>query len=153
MKQALLVCQQLNSFSIKSDSELLNIGDYMEVLNIAHINLFKLNRFFEETKLANKLQGFSEQFKMNCENTSEATYISTHSSPLRKVEQILNALATPDEDGRIVLSIENGIKYIKYLLLNPTNSFQDVLKSARSVIFAGGTMAPMADFIQQVKST
>jgi len=33
---------------------------------------------------------------------------------------------------------------MKYLLLNPSTTFQEVVDSARSVILAGGTMSPVS---------
>jgi chromosome transmission fidelity protein 1 len=39
---------------------------------------------------------------------------------------------------------------IKYLLLNPSNVFTTIIEQARSVIFAGGTMEPVSDFVQEV---
>ena len=51
-------------------------------------------------------------------------------------------------DGRIIFSRRgNNEKFeieMKYLLLNPSTTFQEVVESARSVILAGGTMSPVS---------
>jgi hypothetical protein len=39
---------------------------------------------------------------------------------------------------------------IKYVLLNPAIHFVEIMSSARAVIVAGGTMAPVADLLQHI---
>jgi chromosome transmission fidelity protein 1 len=156
IKQLKLVCEQLLKFrgleENKKDSMLLGVPEYVEQLEIEHVNLFKLLNFLKETKLSNKLQGFSEKAKtkLQVNSSDEKLYLSTHSSPLRQLEQLFGTLNNPDEDGRVIISKADGILHIKYLLLNPANAFRNVIEQARSVIFAGGTMEPMNDFCQQL---
>ena len=38
----------------------------------------------------------------------------------------------------------------RYVLLNPAESFKDIVDDAKSVILAGGTMDPIEDFISQL---
>lgn len=48
-------------------------------------------------------------------------------------------------------NFENPAKCsIKYLLLNSAVYFEEVLAKCRAVIVAGGTMAPVADFVEQL---
>lgn len=48
-------------------------------------------------------------------------------------------------DGRVIFSkSSNNEIEMKYLLLNPSTSFQEVVESARSVVLAGGTMSPVS---------
>jgi chromosome transmission fidelity protein 1 len=156
IKQIRFVCEQMlkmNGLSEnRTDSILLTVPDYTEQLEIEHINLFKLLRFLEDSKLANKLHGFSErsQTKLQFGGKGEEIYLSTHHSPLRVVHELISSLVNPDEDGRIILSKTEQTTSIKYLLLNPSNVFRQVVEEARSVIFAGGTMEPMNDFVQQL---
>jgi Rad3-related DNA helicase len=68
------------------------------------------------------------------------------------VESFLLCLTDARDDGRVLLSIEDGpstspastpIVTLKYILLNPAERFKEVVDSARSVILAGGTMEPV----------
>ena len=57
----------------------------------------------------------------------------------------IEALTSRDADGRVVVTRKNVLSAcsLKFLLLNPAPHFADVLKEARSVIVAGGTMQPV----------
>jgi chromosome transmission fidelity protein 1 len=48
-----------------------------------------------------------------------------------------------------MISSNKGALTLKYQLLNPSDAFAD-FASARSVVIAGGTMAPLSDFAQQL---
>jgi hypothetical protein len=89
------------------DSGMIKVNDYVRDLKIEHLNLFKLMNFLNETKIANKLIGFQEKIlqKTQSEN-SESTpndFISKHLSALKQVEQFIQALLNPDENGRVII--------------------------------------------------
>ncbi|KAL6431362.1 hypothetical protein ACFW04_007181 [Cataglyphis niger] len=81
------------------------------------------------------------------ENNEEQT-----SNPLMAILNFLECLKSRCIDGRICVlpgaTIGQGI--IKFLLLNPATHFHDIVRDARSVILAGGTMEPMSEFIDQL---
>jgi chromosome transmission fidelity protein 1 len=87
-----------------------------------------------------KLQGFAEKRSLISESGLK------HESCLRGVIELIESLVYPDADGRVIISNEE----IKYLLLNPSNVFLDVVDQARSIVFAGGTMGSVDDFISQL---
>jgi len=67
-------------------------------------------------------------------------------SPLIIVKQFLKQLSSPFFDGRILLNIDQASRSsssLKYILLNPSVCFDDIVSQARSVILAGGTMKPV----------
>ncbi|XP_072040850.1 ATP-dependent DNA helicase DDX11-like [Amphiura filiformis] len=74
------------------------------------------------------------------------------SSPLLHIEGFLLALTNADKDGRVVISKQDFLSQsrLKFLLLNPAVHFQDVIKEARAVIVAGGTMQPVDEFKHQL---
>ncbi|XP_046569042.1 ATP-dependent DNA helicase DDX11-like [Haliotis rubra] len=73
-------------------------------------------------------------------------------SPLMHIEGFLEALTNADKDGRMVISVQTRLSqsYLKFLLLNPAVHFKSVVKEARAVVVAGGTMQPISEFKQQL---
>ncbi|XP_020282942.1 ATP-dependent DNA helicase DDX11 [Pseudomyrmex gracilis] len=74
------------------------------------------------------------------------------SNPLMAILSFLECLKNSCADGRICVlpGITIGQGIIKFLLLNPAAHFHDIVKDARSVVLAGGTMEPMSEFIDQL---
>lgn len=72
---------------------------------------------------------------------------------LHQIQQFILSLANSDRDGRVLLSQEGKLSgkdgasnvevTLKYMLLAPAESFREVAEEARSVVLAGGTMAPV----------
>ena len=84
------------------------------------------------------------------------------SSALYQIHTFLMSLAKADVNGRILISRKesndvssNGqsslqrrvLPTMKYLLVNPADSFASIVDEARSIVFAGGTMEPIQDVI------
>lgn len=67
----------------------------------------------------------------------------TLKSPIMQIKQLLKALSCPFYDGRILLTIDSPRSTLKFILLNPSICFEDIVKNARAVILAGGTMKPV----------
>ncbi|XP_039296292.1 ATP-dependent DNA helicase DDX11 [Nilaparvata lugens] len=74
------------------------------------------------------------------------------SNAMPAVEAFLECLTNPCEDGRIIVTPTTSSQAgsIKFLLLNPASHFVDVVTEARSVVVAGGTMKPIAEFRDQL---
>lgn len=67
---------------------------------------------------------------------------------LQGVISFLESLTYSYEDGRILFkeNPEKEVCKIQFLLLNASSQFSDIVKEARSVIVAGGTMKPISEF-------
>lgn len=132
------------------------------------VNPVELVAYLKESKLARKISGFSEhvveQASLKSELLRSRTPLKTawidakiprsatarHASitAFHIVESFLLSLVDAKDDGRILLSIDDlnksePVVVIKYILLNPSERFKEVIDDARSVVLAGGTMEPV----------
>lgn len=78
----------------------------------------------------------------------ETSLMPQSSNPFVAVISFMESLTYSYEDGRILFKKHNEKHTCKlqFLLLNPSSHFSDVLKEARSIIVAGGTMKPISEF-------
>ena len=106
---------------------IVQISDLMAGKGVDQINLYKLIRYLNESKLARKVE---------CKSTAPALTI---------VESFLAALANPSDEGCFFYerSEENSLS-LKYMLLDPSPHFLDVVEDARAVILVGGTLSPVS---------
>jgi chromosome transmission fidelity protein 1 len=99
-------------FSGPSASCMLSVNTFVDALKIDHINIFKLQNFIKESKIANKLLGFAESARKKewkSQGNSAKTYTPSHDQPLRVIDQFFSALSHPDKDGRVLVSKKPGI--------------------------------------------
>uniref|UniRef100_A0A1B0B910 DNA 5'-3' helicase n=1 Tax=Glossina palpalis gambiensis TaxID=67801 RepID=A0A1B0B910_9MUSC len=82
------------------------------------------------------------------------------SLPIRFLITFLEALIEKAEDGRILINIEDKSSKdvchqsgFKYILLNPGAHFKYIVKEARAIIVAGGTMQPTFELTEQLFSS
>ncbi|KAJ3176985.1 DEAD H (Asp-Glu-Ala-Asp His) box helicase 11 [Geranomyces variabilis] len=143
----------------KHASTIKMVNDFVHELDIDNINLFKIGRYLTESRLGQKLLGFTEKAAKNekpalkAGETMGAEFVSIHASPVRRVEAFLLSLTNPDLEGRVVVTISGddpGASSLKYLLLHPSNAFGDIVRDARAVVLAGGTMEPVRDLLEEL---
>ncbi|KIR32908.1 chromosome transmission fidelity protein 1 [Cryptococcus deuterogattii MMRL2647] len=124
------------------------------------VNPIELVAYLKASKLARKISGFSEHVAeqaslKNAKIPRSATARHASITAFHIVESFLLSLVDAKDDGRILLSIDDlnksePVVVIKYILLNPSERFKEVIEDARSVVLAGGTMEPITDFLQQL---
>ena len=118
------------------------------------INVFKLNAYLQESRLARKVDGYTSYMTQSKElgqgtngNRSPRQTVPV----LTAVQSFLMALMNPSDEGRFFFSSEEGASItLKYMLLDPTFHFKDVVEDARAVVLAGGTMSPVSRLHQSV---
>jgi chromosome transmission fidelity protein 1 len=115
------------------------------------VNMYQLERFLRESKLAFKVDSYlqSETKKMMADNNNSSGQQTTRTPlVLTKVAGFLQALCNPSSEGKIFYArSESKELQLQYLLLDPSEQFRDVVDQARCVILAGGTMEPVADYL------
>ncbi|KAE9987678.1 hypothetical protein EG328_001911 [Venturia inaequalis] len=139
------------------------VGELMTGKGVDQINLFKLTRYLQDSKLARKVDGYVVHTEQEAQEAAKKVISRTQvprgpkepSVPvLTHIQGFLLALMNPSAEGRFFYSKtkeENEIT-LKYMLLDPTFHFKEIVEEARAVILAGGTMSPMDDYIKHLFS-
>ncbi|CAH7667177.1 hypothetical protein BY996DRAFT_4579176 [Phakopsora pachyrhizi] len=140
--------------------EIFTISNVLEKSRVLdQLNVLELQKYLRESKIINKVAGYSSKLEQDKNSESFDKAHQTRSNFITvfyKIQSFISALSNNDKDGRVLITREmtndqqNPILRIKYQLLNPSSSFQDIVTQSRSVILAGGTMAPMKDFHDQL---
>ena len=122
----------------KSNEGKVNVTDLMAGKGVDQINLYKLSQYLKESKLARKVDGYN----LNLREQSNSDGVA--STPLlNQVQSFFQALTNPSAEGRFFYAMTESDVVLKYLLLDASNQFREVVEEARAVILAGGTMSPV----------
>ncbi|KAK7691295.1 hypothetical protein QCA50_004689 [Cerrena zonata] len=121
------------------------------------INLLEIESYLKKSKIARKVSGYCVKELEKAAGAdpvkrAKLSRLSNTTPPLHAVEGFIVALTATSDDGRVTFSCTEGQVEIKYQHLNPATYFQDVVKTARSVVLAGGTMSPISDVTNQLFS-
>lgn len=124
---------------VKSSEGPVSIVDLLTGKGVDQINLYKLSKYLQESKLARKVDGYA----IHIEEKQLAKPSAPTTPTLTKVQSFFQCLTYPAAEGRFFFSkTVNEDVVLKYLLLDSTNHFKEIVEEARAVILAGGTMSP-----------
>lgn len=115
-------------------------SDLMAGKGVDQINPYKLSRYLQESKLARKVDGYVETSEQSSSDRSKA---KTTMPVLFHIQSFLLPLMNPSEEGRLFYHKNQDDVQLRYMLLDPTNHFREIVEDARAVILAGGTMSPV----------
>ena len=117
------------------------------------INLYRLVRYLQESKLARKVEGYV----IHVEGQAHTPNLQDRSNPkaasskpeatvpmLTQIQGFLKALMNPSSEGRFFFTKAEDGMTLKYMLLDPAHHFREIVEDARAVILAGGTMSPVS---------
>lgn len=116
-------------------------SDLMAGKGVDQINPYKLSRYLQESKLARKVDGYvesSQQTELGRQRERPTVPVLFH------IQSFLLPLMNPSEEGRLFYQKDQDNVLLKYMLLDPTNHFREIVEDARAVILAGGTMSPVS---------
>ncbi|CZT50071.1 related to ATP-dependent RNA helicase CHL1 [Rhynchosporium secalis] len=138
----------------KSDG-IVSDKDLLSGKGVDQINLFKLIKYLQDSKLARKVESYALHTETQTPQTSHSLQKSSEqisSTPvLHRIASLLSVLTNPSKEGRLFYTLSPvptapDLATLKYHLLDPSPHFQDLVSSARAVVLAGGTMSPMSDY-------
>lgn len=116
------------------------------------IQPYKLAKYILESKLIYKVEGYAEL--VNEQSQQRQPHTKQHQNQpkgvLAEFQSLLVALMNPGSEGKFFIARNDSELVLKYTLLDPQAHFEEVVKEARAVILAGGTMSPMTDWADQL---
>lgn len=130
---------------------ILDVGELMTGKGVDQINLYKLMRYLGESKLARKVDGYITHIEGQ-NATSLAKAPSSSGPVLTQVQSFLQTLTNPASEGRFLFEKDESSEVcLKYMLLDPTQHFREIVEESRAVILAGGTMSPVSSIQKQCR--
>lgn len=133
--------------SKRSAGDTVNVIDLMAGKGVDQINLYKLMYYLQESKLARKVEGYASYAEDHATKTASNPDTKVHVSTmpvLTHVQAFLQTLTNPAAEGRLFYEKdESNDLCLKYMLLDPTYQFKEIVEEARAVILVGGTMSPV----------
>uniref|UniRef100_A0A3B3ZXQ4 ATP-dependent DNA helicase DDX11 n=1 Tax=Periophthalmus magnuspinnatus TaxID=409849 RepID=A0A3B3ZXQ4_9GOBI len=138
-------------------TEMLTINNFLFKAQIDNINLFKVSPLILNGTFYFYVFVFNSTCPLCTVPSSEQQGAvefdkALSTSPMMQVEGFFMTLTNNNTDGRVVLHRQATLSEssVKFLLLNPAVHFAQVLREARAVVIAGGTMQPISDFKQEL---
>eukprot|EP00960_Hanusia_phi_P070589 767339-Hanusia_phi.AAC.4 len=135
------------------------VAEFCITAGIDNVNFFQLLRYFDKSKILQKLHGFyekrlaeyHEKTGLDCDEEFGDSQISI----VQPLQSFFMCLTELEEDGKITLYKDDatGKLSLSYQLLNASTHFKEILEQAHSVVLAGGTMQPMTEYVQQLMPT
>ncbi|KAF2102085.1 TFIIH basal transcription factor complex helicase subunit [Rhizodiscina lignyota] len=136
----------------KAAEGLAKVTDLLAGNGVDQINLYKLSRYLQESKLARKIDGYIVHTEKQKRPPEKGTTTAKTIPTLMHIQGFLLALMNPSDEGRFFYSTapkEQNVE-LRYMLLDPTHHFREIVEEARAVVLAGGTMSPMNDYTQHL---
>lgn len=142
---------------------LVDMVSIMSAKGVDQINVFKLNTYLQESRLARKVDGYTTYSENAMNDTVKGSAqlgdtkphkqgLRSNTPVLMHVQAFVLSLMNPSAEGRFFWSKEDGCVSLRYMLLDPTFHFKEIVDESRAVILAGGTMSPMKDYEQHLLS-
>ncbi|KAL9019463.1 MAG: hypothetical protein Q9185_003254 [Variospora sp. 1 TL-2023] len=141
------------TMSVTRNNEIqVSVSDLMGGKGVDQINLYKLVQYLGQSKLARKVDSYIDFALQKGANGGSDSHGGT-TPVLTHVQGFLQSLMNPAAEGRFFAERdESKAVTLKYMLLDPTFHFKEVVDNARAVVLAGGTMSPMEDYAQHLFS-
>lgn len=118
---------------------------------VDQIQPHKLVKYIQESKLVYKVEGYAVLLDQSSANSTSVSQKQLQpKGVLAEFQNLMIALMNPSPEGRFFILRGDRELVLKYSLLDPQAHFEDIVREARAVILAGGTMSPMSDYSDQL---
>jgi chromosome transmission fidelity protein 1 len=154
--------EKMSKNSNEKERRMVTPEELMTELRLGNMNLFKILRYLEYTRLSQKLMGFRCQYSPseNAPNKDSAEVpiddgLSKHVSAMSVVQTFIEKISFSGQEGKIVIDIPPvpssdvqervaTVSYaaLRYVLLRPAVFFENILEEAHALALVGGTLRP-----------
>lgn len=146
-------------------AEIVQMNDFLFGSGLDTHNLFKIEKYLKQSDVVHKVQGFCQTTQVEIADIKRKQTIQVqldeseferHRPSLGIVASFLATLTSQSKDACLLVSRHASnpkLSSLKYILLNPEIQFQSILRDAKAVILAGGTLQPFGDFYQHLISS
>jgi chromosome transmission fidelity protein 1 len=156
VRQLLFVCRQLarvlSEASAAGENSLATQAAFVFRARIDNLNLFELERYFAESQIVRKVQGFTERAERA--NGAAQTPTSTRIRwSLAAVRRFLGALTATEADARVLIDRareRSAPCVLRCVMLSAARPCLEMCAEARAVAFCGGTVAPRSAFVSDL---
>ncbi|ODV61162.1 DNA helicase [Ascoidea rubescens DSM 1968] len=130
-------------FKIKPGLEINILDIFNEKSTGDLLNIYKLENYLNKSKIAYKIQKYINNVTGERNNTPL----------LFDLIEFLKVLSNPSKEGKIYFDFISKSKTekditINYMLLDPIETFKDIVLNCKKLILIGGTMEPMSDYVK-----
>ena len=135
-------------------AEALRVNEFLFSLGMDNVNVYKLQRYVSESKVLFKAASYAERrAEAEAAAGGPPAEEAERLSALHALMGLLSALTSADADGRVLVrsaarGFARGDRGVRFVALNAAESWSRVTQEARSVVLAGGTLAPVPELVQ-----
>ena len=161
---------------LKRDQEknqMMTSTELLFTLKLDNMNLFKVLKYLEKSRLSQKLLGFTNNNHLKEKESNKIhlkeqdSTISKHVSALSMIQEFLVYLTGRKNEGKILVEWPSNQKEandesrsmqlasepsFRFVLLKPATQFRSVLDEAHAVVLAGGTLRPFSHISTELLS-
>jgi chromosome transmission fidelity protein 1 len=141
------ISNYLQSLDTKKGTEgILQATDLLKGKGVDQINLYKLMHYLQESRLARKVESYVSVEQQKQQKLDKPVAVKEATVPvLTHITNLFVVLTNPAREGRLFYTVgeEKTQTKVKYMLLDPSEHFRDIVEEARAVVLAGGTMSPV----------
>ena len=130
-------------FGAGGGQQVVTTNKFLFDTSLDNVNMFQLGRDMAENKLIFKIGGYWRNRKDVLSDVNRGPGGS--GGALQALIEFLKKLTYDNQDGRII--VDSREKSLKYVMLNASTSFREIVERARSVVLASGTLAPLENIM------
>ena len=149
MDALLQFMQMLAGEHTRKHTSVISLNDFLFRAGIPDIDTFQVLRFMQRKQLVRKMNGFLIAKKTFSEGkgSSGDPPSTSVSNPMYAIKAFLESLTHPSHAGCMSIEVSPGEEdpvRASFVLFNPDSHIAPILRDARAVILAGGTMQPVS---------